>query len=706
MVFVRSLTAACAAVAIVSLSSCTQGTGRPDRPDGGENPIIDGGFVCLSATSEACLGDVHYSCEADGEFLRPVVENCADEGKTCADGLWCVTCRPNSGGCDEQGNAVVCNDDGSGWEVIDECDIEHGEVCDLGSCRNLCEVALTRRSYLGCEFFATDLDNAALGAGRDASAQQYAVVVSNPGNYPADVVVEIDTGAFGGETVPVIVAEQRVLPGDLEVFELPRRELDGSSSMTPCAADAECQSATEACWCSGGSPVGTPGATDCRCRNAAGANGLNDGTHSALTAHAYRVRSSLPIVAYQFNPLDNVGVFSNDASLLLPTSGIGERYTVVGWPQTIADSTDPDEDFDPSRTDEDLRAFLTIVGTQPDTQVSITLGAEVRNVVGLPGEENYGPGDVIELELGAFDVINLETQGFNADFTGTQVVASPEHPVAVFVGTEASDAPRYETLLNRQCCGDHVEEQLFANDALGRHFFIGLTPRRSRALSAALIDGSSVGDFAEPESVRIVAVAEGVTMIETTIDDGFGGFLAYELEQNQSLVIETTQDFEIRSSQAIAVLQVQSSQESIGIDSRYPGGDPSIVGVPPVDQFRRDYVFLTPDLYAFDFVTIVAPASAQILLDERPLTEFECEAAAADGIERMMTDPPPEWFVYRCQLSFPDVIGPPNVEVEDGVQNDGYHTLRATEEVSLIVSGFDAYVSYGYAGGADLESID
>jgi hypothetical protein len=32
--------------------------------------------------------------------------------------------------------------------------------------------------------------------------------------------------------------------------------------------------------------------------------------------HAYRVTSELPVVAYQFNPLENVSVFSNDASLL------------------------------------------------------------------------------------------------------------------------------------------------------------------------------------------------------------------------------------------------------------------------------------------------------------------------------------------------------------------------------------------------------
>ena len=46
------------------------------------------------------------------------------------------------------------------------------------------------------------------------------------------------------------VATAVVLPGDLEVFELPRREVDGSSSNAPCdVAARECRG-TETCVCS------------------------------------------------------------------------------------------------------------------------------------------------------------------------------------------------------------------------------------------------------------------------------------------------------------------------------------------------------------------------------------------------------------------------------------------------------------------------
>ena len=35
---------------------------------------------------------------------------------------------------------------------------------------------------------------------------------------------------------------------------------------------------------------------------------FNTGTHTAMTRSAYRVRSDVPVVVYQFNPLENVNV--------------------------------------------------------------------------------------------------------------------------------------------------------------------------------------------------------------------------------------------------------------------------------------------------------------------------------------------------------------------------------------------------------------
>ncbi len=688
-----------AAPFVLIASGCGDDGPKPgDREDGGTSPIVDGGFTCVLEDSEACLGDVHYSCEREGEFLRPVAEDCGAMDMVCVADLWCVVCRPGQVGCQDN-DAVVCNDEGTGWDLVEECDIAEGFACKDGTCQNLCDIALEERSYQGCEFYSVDLDNASIAAGKDASAQQYAVVVSNPGTIATDVTVEVNDAAYGEEPAIREVLSLSVLPGDLEVLELPRREVDGSSSNQMCFPDDRICPGTEHCVCSRGDTE-----SPCFCRVSADASGMNDGTHTALTSNAFRIRSQLPIIAYQFNPLDNVGVFSNDASLLLPTSAIDARYTVVGWPQTIANNdVDPEKDFDPSRTDEDLRATLTIVGTQPGTAVSIRLGNQATRVVGAGPIPMARAGDLIELTLNPFDVVNLETEGLNVDFSGSLIEASS--PVTVFVGSEASDVPRFETYSTRQCCADHLEEQLFPDRTLGTRFIIARMPPRSVALNNAFLDPTvdSVAEPNEPEWVRIVAVQAGTTTVTTTLpppDDRF------TLGERDSIILRADQDFIMDSDKSLAVLQVLPSQEAVGIPSQYPGGDPAIIAVPPTEQYRQDYVFLTPNLYAFDFITIAGPRDANILLDGEPLDPIRCVTSPADGIERRPDDPPPNEVVHRCQLSYPDVIGLPNVRVEDGDQDDGVHTIVSDREVGIVVYGFDAYVSYAYAGGLNLDIIN
>lgn len=679
-------------------------------------PFLDGSFFCYEEDSEACVGNVHNYCVRNGEFFRPETEDCAAMGMICVPDDWCILCRPDTLGCDDN-NVVRCNGDGTEWTVVEECVIEDGFVCDSGACRNLCELAVAQHSYQGCEFWAADLDNAAIAVGKDASAQQYAVVVSNPGSIPTEVVVEKNTAAYGEEPIPVVVARETVLPGDLEIFRLPRREVDGSSSLAMCDSASECTGG-ELCvkhcrtssggylpatcdddsGCGSGEHCETTGS----CRVSLSSSGMNDGTHTAVTSNAYRVRSVLPIVAYQFNPLDNAGVFSNDASLLIPSSGIDANYTVVGWPQTIANTTNPNTDFDPSVTDEDLRAFLTIVGTQPNTMVHVVTGNSVVRVVAADGIPELHSRSSFDIELGPFDVVNLETQGFNADFTGTTIDATA--PVTVFVGSEASDAPRFDTLANRQCCADHLEEQLVPDSTLGTDFIIGRMPRRTTALNAAFVDPSnSVGEFNEPEWVRVLAIGAGTTNVTTSLQDAHE---AFTLGEGEDIMLRADQDFELHADQPVAVLQAMSSQDAVGIPYYFPGGDPSIIVVPPIAQYRNDYVLLTPLYYGFDFVTILAPSNANILLDGENIPNT-CTRSPADGIERAPGDPEPERVIIRCQLSLPDVITMGMISrVDDGDQNDGVHTLVSDLPIGVVVYGFDAYVSYAYAGGMNLQRIN
>jgi hypothetical protein len=637
------------------------------RVDDGGQPL----FTCFDVTSRECRGSVLLSCKRVGEFLQSKEHDCADDNQICDPVRGCIACAPESLRCQPCGDTekdcdrnVVqkCADDASAWEDQERCDLKMGDACYEGRCANMCEQANRDRSYVGCEFFAADLDNAAIDDLDNASAQQFAVAVANPQAVSIDVQVEINDGEPGAVPQVRAIDSVTVAPGALEVFELPRREVDGSSQ-----------------------------------------DGLNDGTNTALTSRAFRVTSSHPMIAYQFNPLDNVNVFSNDASLLLPTSAIGGEYTVVSWPQTIGSSENPEQDFDPTSADEDLRAFLTIIGTRSGTGVDITLGSKVVKVVGAGSIPESGPGEMLHVDLEPFDVLNLETEGFNADFTSSFVSAT--QPVTVFVGSEASDVPMFGTYATRQCCADHLEEQLIPDSTLGTFYAIAREASRTAALAASAFpdDPLNIAQVNEPEWIRVVAVSPGLTKVQTTLpapDDNF------QLAQGAVATLRADQDFLLNSGEhPVAVLQATPSQGVTGIPGDYPGGDPDIIVVPPIQQYRRDYVFLTPDKYAFDFVTIMAERTAHVLLDGSPLPDT-CTSTDADGVERKPGDPESDRINYRCQLSFPKVTAAPNSRVLPGDQNDGVHTIVADRDVGIIVYGFDKFVSYAYVGGLNLDVIN
>jgi hypothetical protein len=627
--------------------SCHFDPAYRDVPDPGAVPCTEGVVECG--------GNLLTRCQSS---VRETLDDCGARGMVCAPGLLrCTPCLPSGATCDGF-DVLRCSEDGQTKTKVETCDGTKGIACRQGVCQNLCDVAAQQHSNVGCEYWAVDLDNAVTDQG-NAAAQQYAVVVSNAEpDLVANVIIEEDTAPVGSPQLLRTVSTSRVGPRSLEVFKLGPKEVDGSAAGT-----------------------------------------FNTGTHTALSRGAYRVRSDVPIVAYQFNPLENVNVFSNDASLLLPTpalgGGGGRSYVIAGWPQTIAVSENPDQNFDTN-----LRAFLAIVGTQADTHVHVKTSARI--VGGGPIPAGIVAGGELDAVLQPFEVLNLETGDFNADFTGTLIDSSG--PVAVHVGSEASDAPFYSSIASRSCCADHLEEQAFPIRAAGKRYVVGRVPNRSQALVAA---GAAISMFDEPEFYRVVATRSGKTKLTTTLPPPYD---TIELDdEGKDVTIIAHQDFVMTASQPVFVADIQASQEAAGVVRGLPGGDPSLTFVPSVEQWRNEYVLLTPDKYAFDFLVVTAPFGAQVFLDGLPIDGKICELAPGDGLtEKMRKTPNPAFVVYRCQLSFPaiDPNQPSPKNVLPGRQNDGVHRVQSDYPVGVLVYGFDAFVSYAYAGGTELKDIN
>lgn len=643
------LLAASAAAPSCSPDSSSRWGERPDPP-----PVCTLGELRCHPELERCDEG------SDGAAWNEI-ENCSEQGLACAVLLGaCAPCVPRSNSCDEL-TVLRCADDGSGYERGETCDAEVGEACRDGSCLNLCAQAADHRSNVGCEYWAVDLDNAMVNDTLNAAAQQFAVIVSNvEPDVTADVTIEQDDTAPGEPNDPIVVARASIPPRSLRVFKLGPREVDGSQ----------------------------PGE-------------FNTGTHSALTRSAYRIRTTFPVVAYQFNPLANVGVFSNDASLLRPVEavtpvggGIQDAYVALGWPQTIATTEDPRTNFS-SANPIDLRAFLTIVGTREQTTVRVTPSTRVLGAPGIPETE---AGGEIEVVLDPYDVLNLETDDFRADLTGTVIAA--DGPVIAFTGSEASDAPYFDTLSDRYCCADHLEEQLDHLRTSGKTFVASVTPSRTRAVRAA---GAAIGISEQEDYFRILATSEAGARIETSLD----GEPTLELFGRGDYVdLASSVPFVIASDSPVMMMSVSPSQQATAIPSDLPGGDPSLLIVPPIEQFRTSYVFQTPPEYAFDFVRIIAPEDATVIFDSQTLEDWGCTSVTAGAVEAPVgTDT--RYVVHTCDVDFPVIdsnLRPPDNVIESG-RLDGVHIIESDRRIGVLVNGFDTFVGYAYAAGTELEFI-
>jgi hypothetical protein len=528
------------------------------------------------------------------------------------------------GGCTKGGKTCVGNDihecaeDGGVGAFVKSCD-ETGEFCMGGACGSGCEAAESQPTNVGCEFWAVDLDNE-YASMNDAAGQPWGVVVSNFGQTPANVIIERNDASVGAAAQTAVVLTKAIAPGQLAEIELPTREVDGSKSK-------------------------------------------DDGPGTMLSSNAYRIKSDVPVVVYQFNTMRHS--YSNDASLLVPKNGLGSQYRVLGWPTANPIAIDipgaPKIDGIPDHS------FVTIVGTAAGTKVRVTLGGPI---VGGGGIAALPKGGVVEQVLGPFDVLNLESSGIPGDLSGTIVESNA--PVAVFTGGERgiapmADGPPKPPSYTRDgfCCTDHLEEQLFPVTAGGRSFVITRSPIRS------------TGGYVEPDLLRFMGVA-ATTTVKTSLpapDDTF------TLEPGQVRDTWTTKDITVEATEPVMIGQVLVSQGFT--ENPTEGGDPSLTIFPPVEQYRRDYLFNVPSSWQKNWVVIAAPVGSKVTIDGAdPAGCVVAPAGNAGGVVSGKS-----YEARRCPVG------------------EGAHRMAGNAPFGIVAYGYGSRGSYAFVGGANVRKI-
>jgi len=487
-----------------------------------------------------------------------------------------------------------------------------------------CDQAQMQRSYIGCDYWPTVTTNPVW------SIFDFTVVVANAQYSPSTVHV---TGPNG------YASTVSVLAGGISKIYLP--------------------------W------VTALKGPDC---DACGAVPTFDQSVSA-PASAYHLVSEYPVTVYQFNALEYKGAggpagkdwsscpgstqlcdlpdagippfysgcfsYTNDASLLIPSTAMTGNYRVAGEHAM--------QDYEGS--------YFAVTAVQDSTHVTVTVSKTGSVVAG--GNVTPTPaGGTLDLTMNAGDVVEVMSD-MNADATdlsGSLVHA--DHPVQVIAGTQCTTQPEGDP-----AC-DHLESSMLPAETLGSDYVVTVP--------------TSPGGYPVGHVVRFFGNVDGTTLTYSpsrpagcpaTLDAG-------EVVECADYVTET---FEVTGTSEFAVSSFQLGgsviQSVTGLQTA--DGDPSMSPMVATEQYLTSYIFLAPADYDQSFMDVVGPPGTTLTLDGKQVLDFPKAINAS-------------WSVTRVQL----LAG-----------GGGSHTLIASNPVGVQVVGYGAYTSYQYPAGLDLTEI-
>lgn len=604
--------------------------------DGGPNSRLLGG----DASTEASSSCVPKTCDA-------LKANCGAVGDGCGSILQCGSCAlPWS--CGGAGVPSQCGD-GTGVDggpclaPFVSCNSAGGPVCanlaadsdNCGACGNPCNPGLT------CVMGACKPQcNGAVNCQTDAGE----VCVGDHCANACDVVIS-GTSSQGCEFWPVHLWNTEDGPG---FFQGPLGVVASNTSAVLTAtvtledASGVIQTQTVA-----------PG-------KAATFNVPNAQNRLTKTqsANAFHLRSDVPIAAYEYNPIDAAKAFTGSAALLLPTHTLSQSYFVVSYQYNAGIGTSPPQG----------QGYLAVIGTQPNTAVKVKV--PVATLASLDGTIPATPaGGTIDLTLNRGQVVEIAEANSLDDITGAQITS--DKPVAAFGGSGATTVP--QTALG----GDHFEVQLFPTAAWGKSYECEKYMSRSPA---------------DVDRWRVVAAVDNTTV---TLSDPSIAVIP-TLSAGQVFEFATAKNFDLNASQPVLVAHYLQAWGTLAGTAYNPAvfpdpttnacpfagsatdaeciGDANMTLAIPTAQYLSTYTFYTPASYAYDYVDVIAPMGAKILLDGAPIPALTAIGGGTYGLAQ--------------------------IRVQAGV-----HAMSGDKGFGISLYGYDYAISYSCVGGLDLKTI-
>ncbi|HRI11015.1 MAG TPA: IgGFc-binding protein, partial [Nannocystaceae bacterium] len=470
-------------------------------------------------------------------------------------------------------------------------DTTTGDPPFFGEIPETCDQAELSKSTVGCLFYGIDMDSHDLAEGG-----QYAIAVANvQKNQSATVTIERKQGGVWS----IIAGPQTLNALGLGTFPLPDQHTDDSQ--------------------------------------------LGAGL-------AYRVKADVPVIAYQFNPVDGATSYLSDAAMLYPVTA----WDSINHAITFTSTTD--------NTNTPQRAYASAVAFADGTKVKVTPKVPTKAGNGVPAGQ---PGVPFEVTLNEGDVLSVAVANIGTSLSGTIFESPKEQPIALFAGIECALIP------TNVCCCDHVEEQIAGVRLWGKNFVAARQPVRNAAM---------------PETTLWQLYgAEDNTTVTLVADAQVTGLPPNPIKLNKGQVVEfyaggpaaEPGDFEVTADKPIGVMNYMTGSENMPAPYSQTG-DPASVQIPSVEQFLPRYVVLVPGTWVNDIGVFVRMEGATVTIDGVAIPDASFNPVGNSGFE-----------VARVPLG------------------DGVHVLDGNDvPFGVVVVGYDQWDSYAYLGGTGTKIVN
>lgn len=640
-------------------------------------------------------------------------------------------CIPGATSCLNVTTQQLCGPTGSfspvSCTVFPDGGVDLAGECQNGVCVHECDQAVAAKSYFGCEYWTSIQDNnvdkffkggVTSGQGLVSQLSSFAFVVTNRSVEPTSVVVtRFYAGAVQTVATVTVPGKNDAATKGLMTIYVPWQSVGPDSNAVGIASTGQARYAykitstrpitvyqfnpldavkyTKTC-------TATAGTQDCACNDIAP---IDPFICSILGDPNAGVCANAPTGGKRCS----YNTFSNDASLLLPAHDLGTSHVAISQEHTYFTTNSSNN----GPIAGDSNGYLTIVGTQNGTTVTVKSSAATAPG---PGITAMTKGESRNFTLNAYDVLQLATANLGAgnniecannpfggankicrvdnDLTGTVITSTS--PVAVFGGASCTTRP-----YDRVAC-DHIEEQIFPFITWGKTFVA------QRSAPLRLVNNTFA--YKAPDHWKIVAscssTAPGTPCPNgTTITFSTPPAAADVLPPNRCMAgtslsanncrlagaaymeFKSSANFTLTANFPAALVQMFPGQGStVGLGTDPAQGDPSMVLLPPAEQWRASYTVLAAPGIRDNYLGLS--------IDTSKVMSIEVDGVAV----------PLNTFTAIANSPF---------SVKNHAVTVGTHTINVVPKpgitpvpgAGVTVFGYDSYVSYGYTGGLDLTTI-